>query len=586
MNLRQKTLLLTICPMVGLIAVLYSCLSIVLQRSYTQLEQQAAQRNLERVEEVITGDLDQLQFLTEDWASGNDVYQFMDDAGPDFIKSNFEDNVFASLELNFIVFATMEGEIIHGKGYDLELEEPIPIPVSLKQQLGKNSPLLRFPHIAHHYSGFIPVDDRLMLVAVEPILRSDETGPINGVLLMGRYLDEAKVEDIELRTKLDLEIYRPSQLDLPKPLQVALQDLNTAHGNTEISTTLRLSDANALAGYVLFPGVYEQPQLLVQTILPRDIYQQGQITIGYLGFALLGACGISILSIGLLLERVILRRLVKLSREVQHIGRSNDLTLRVDVEGNDELGSLGECVNDMLGELQVSNEKLTEEQQKAERLLLNILPAPVANELMHDSASIPQHFDEVTILFADIVGFTPLSKRLPPIELVSLLNKIFSAFDGLADNLGLEKIKTIGDAYMVAAGLPIPREDHVEAIAEMALAMLSATSVIQTKAGEDLEIRIGINTGVVVAGVIGTKKFIYDMWGDAVNIASRMESSSKPGKIQVTAATYEKLKDEYVLERRGLVPVKGRGEMETYWLEARRPEKQAQPQLEPLAKAN
>ncbi|MEM9486511.1 MAG: adenylate/guanylate cyclase domain-containing protein, partial [Cyanobacteria bacterium P01_F01_bin.116] len=381
-----------------------------------------------------------------------------------------------------------------------------------------------------------------------------------------------KVEDIELRTKLDLETYRPNQLDLPDHLQAALQNLNTNHGNTKISSTLRLLDADALAGYVLFPGVYQQPQLLVQTILPRDIYQQGRTNLRYLGFALLGACGISLLSIGLLLERVILRRLVKLSREVQHIGRSNNLTLRVDVDGKDELGSLSECVNDMLGELQISNEKITEEQQKAERLLLNILPAPVANELMHEATSIPQHFDEVTILFADIVGFTPLSKQLPPIELVSLLNQIFSAFDGLAETLGLEKIKTIGDAYMVAAGLPIPREDHVEAIAEMALAMLSAISIIQTKAGEELEMRIGINTGVVVAGVIGTKKFIYDMWGDAVNIASRMESSGKPGKIQVTAATYELLKEKYVLERRGLVKVKGRGDMETYWLEGRRAE--------------
>ena len=586
MNLRQKALLLTICPMVGLVAVLYSCLSIVLQRSYAQLERQVAQRNLERVEEVIIGDLEQLQFLTEDWAAWDDAYTFVEDADLDFIDANFKDHIFENLKLNFIVIANMEGEIVHGKGYDLASEEAIPIPVSLQQQLGKNSPLLEFPHIAYHHSGFITVDDQLMLVAVEPILRSDETGPVNGVLLMGRYLDGAKIEEIELRTKLELETYLPSQLDLPEPLQAALQDLNTAYGNTETSNTIHIWDTDQLAGYILFPGVYEQPQLLVQTMLPRDIYQQGKTNLQYLGLALLGACGISILSIGLLLERVILRRLMQLNREVQNIGQSNDLTLRVAVEGNDELGSLSTCVNDMLGELQVSNQQLTEEQQKAEQLLLNILPAPVANELMQSSASIPQHFDQVTILFADIVGFTPLSQQLPPIELVSLLNQVFSTFDGLAEALGLEKIKTIGDAYMVAAGLPVPRADHMEAIADMALAMLATTGVIQTKSGEDLEIRIGINIGVVVAGVIGTKKFIYDMWGDAVNIASRMESSSKPGKIQVTAATYELLKDKYVLERRGLIPVKGRGEMETYWLEARRPEQPAEQRFEPLLKAS
>lgn len=257
---------------------------------------------------------------------------------------------------------------------------------------------------------------------------------------------------------------------------------------------------------------------------------------------------------------------------MQHIGRANDLSQRVSVQGTDELSRLGQQINDMLGELQISSEKLAIEQQKAEQLLLNILPAPIAGELMQTQASVPQHFDEVTILFADIVGFTSLSHRLSPIKLVDLLNQIFSAFDGLAEQLGLEKIKTIGDAYMVAAGLPTPRSDHTEAIAEMALAMQHIITSFQAESGEPLQIRIGINTGVVVAGVIGTKKFIYDLWGDTVNVASRMEASSEPGQIQVTAATYDRLRDHYWLEPRGRIAIKGRGEMETYWLRGHRPD--------------
>ncbi len=213
-----------------------------------------------------------------------------------------------------------------------------------------------------------------------------------------------------------------------------------------------------------------------------------------------------------------------------------------------------------------AEEALRLEQQKSEQLLRNILPEAIANQLKQNPGAIAEQFNEVTILFADLVGFTPLSARLKPIELVNLLNQIFSIFDELAERLGLEKIKTIGDAYMVAAGLPIPRSDHADAIAQMALAMQSAVDCFQSQQGDKIQIRIGINTGVVVAGVIGTKKFIYDLWGDAVNVASRMESSGQPGSIQVTAATYERLKDKYLFQKRGAIKVKGKGDMVTYWL--------------------
>lgn len=209
---------------------------------------------------------------------------------------------------------------------------------------------------------------------------------------------------------------------------------------------------------------------------------------------------------------------------------------------------------------------LRKEREKSEKLLHNILPEAIADRLKQNPGAIAEQFNEVTILFADIVGFTPLSERLKPLELVSLLNQIFSKFDRLAQQLGLEKIKTIGDAYMVAAGLPIPKADHAEAIAEMALFMQAAIDNFRTERGECLQIRIGINTGMVVAGVIGTNKFIYDLWGDAVNVASRMESSGEPGNIQVTAATYDRLQDKYIFQKRGTIQVKGKGEMETYWL--------------------
>jgi class 3 adenylate cyclase len=198
--------------------------------------------------------------------------------------------------------------------------------------------------------------------------------------------------------------------------------------------------------------------------------------------------------------------------------------------------------------------------------LLNILPKEITEQLKNKAGSIAESFDEATILFSDIVDFTPLSSRISAVELVNLLNEMFSIFDEIADKYQLEKIKTIGDAYMLAGGIPIPRKDHAEAVANMALEMQFKMAEFQAKLNEPLEIRVGIHTGPVVAGVIGTKKFIYDLWGNAVNVASRMESSGLPGKIQVTSATYEKLKEQFILEDRGLVNVKGKGEMQTYWL--------------------
>jgi len=209
---------------------------------------------------------------------------------------------------------------------------------------------------------------------------------------------------------------------------------------------------------------------------------------------------------------------------------------------------------------------LRQEQEKSEQLLLNILPEPIAERLKHEHQIIAEDFAEVSVLFADIVGFTQLSSSMPPITLLNLLNQIFSIFDELCEHHQLEKIKTIGDAYMVVGGLPRSHLNHAHAIARMALDMQAAIAQFRDQTGQAFNMRIGINTGPVVAGVIGLKKFSYDLWGDTVNIASRMESQGIPGCIQVTAATYEKLKDTFEFEQRGMIDVKGRGKMTTYFL--------------------
>ncbi|HEX6580638.1 MAG TPA: adenylate/guanylate cyclase domain-containing protein [Actinomycetota bacterium] len=223
------------------------------------------------------------------------------------------------------------------------------------------------------------------------------------------------------------------------------------------------------------------------------------------------------------------------------------------------LASFAKQRNEALAALRV-------EQERSELLLMNILPSSIAERLKAASQTIADHFDAASILFADVVDFTPFAQRLAPAEVVGILDQLFSHFDALVERHGLEKIKTIGDAYMAAAGVPDPSPDHAHMAARLGLDMREAIATSAVGAGSGLELRIGINSGPVVAGVIGSKRFLYDLWGDAVNTASRMESQSTPGEIQITRATYELLKDEFVCRSRGTIEVKGKGQMETWYL--------------------
>jgi len=242
----------------------------------------------------------------------------------------------------------------------------------------------------------------------------------------------------------------------------------------------------------------------------------------------------------------------RLNQQSQHLHQQNQLLLAE------------------VRERTLAEQALREEQEKSERLLLNVLPKAIAEQLKQGETNPAQRFEEATILFADIVGFTTLASHLPALTLVRLLSEVFSGFDRLAAQLGLEKIKTIGDAYMVAGGVPTCQPNHAEAIMEMAIAMNHEIRRFRRQDNKPLRLRIGINTGTVVAGVIGLHKFSYDLWGDAVNVASRMESQGLPGKIQVTESTYQRLQHKYRFEQWGKVHIKGKGDMMTYLFAGRR----------------
>lgn len=248
----------------------------------------------------------------------------------------------------------------------------------------------------------------------------------------------------------------------------------------------------------------------------------------------------------------------------------NPTLLRARVSSSIEKKRLRDLDKLRLAQLQAEKELLQIEKDKSERLLLNILPKPIAERLKLGERTIANGHPIVTVMFADLVGFTALSRRTAPADLVGILNGIFTTFDLIVERSGLEKIKTIGDAYMLAGGIPLPREDHAQAVADVALQMIVALDRLNTANGTELKMRIGLNTGPIVAGVIGKRKFTYDLWGDTVNLASRMESSGLPGAIQVSASTHEALKNDFVLTERGQVEVKGIGPVQTYLLKARK----------------
>jgi class 3 adenylate cyclase len=307
------------------------------------------------------------------------------------------------------------------------------------------------------------------------------------------------------------------------------------------------------------------------------------------------ALGISLLAVALALVvsivvgAMLTGPVLALSATVKRFA-GKDFTARTTITTRDEIGQLGQSFNDMAEIIQQHSENLEHlidertkelyaEKQTSERLLLNVLPAPIAERLKREQGVIVDGFDQVSVIFADIVGFTAMSASTTPERLVAMLDELFSVFDDLAEVHGLEKIKTIGDAYMAVAGIPEPRDDHAPAAARMALDMQAALQEYASRTGANLAIRIGIHTGSVVAGVIGRKKFIYDLWGDTVNVASRMESHGIAGRIHISEATCERLRGSFEVQARGMMDIKGKGMMKTYLLVGEKPAEAATTEL-------
>ncbi len=295
-----------------------------------------------------------------------------------------------------------------------------------------------------------------------------------------------------------------------------------------------------------------------EAFAPIRRLQQELLVVGALALAV-------VLVIGAWLSRSLMGPLRELTAGVRRFASGNKQA-HVVVRTHDEIGQLCIAFNGMVDEITAQNAVIEAKNRENEALLLNVLPAPIANRLREGEQSIADGFANVTVLFADLVGFTELSSAMPPQKLVDLLNGLFTRFDQAAQEIGIEKIKTVGDAYMAVCGLPHPVPDHTERLVRMAIRMVHITREHALDNRVSMQLRIGINSGPVVAGVIGKSKYIYDLWGDTVNLASRMESTGVPGAIQVTRPVYEALRDKFAFEPRGVLDVKGKGQVEAWLL--------------------
>jgi class 3 adenylate cyclase/sensor domain CHASE-containing protein len=559
-SLRVRTLAAVVALVVALLAVLVAPLYVIVMGGFASLEERDARQNVTRVLNLLDAELTYLARLARDYAVWDDTYRFMVERDPSYPALNFMDTTFESNRTSLVVLAAPDGALAYAQAYDLDGRRRMPLPIPADRL----APPLRALAGGEVRQGLVLLDSGPLLVGAHPILTSEETGTPRGVLILGRALTETEVRRLSEATRLPLATFRA---DAALPPEVARA---RAQLSADAPVLVDAIDGDHIDGYALVQDVTGGEALVLRVPLPREIHHQGRRAMLALVGSLAAVGLVFAVVLVLALDRVVLRRLHRLASDVHGIGDTGDLSARVAVEGGDELAELARRVNGMLGSLEQVNAALVLEQEKSERLLLNILPEQIAARLKDSEQTIADSFSETSVLFADLVGFTQIAGRMPPPEMVALLNGIFTAFDDLADRYGLEKIKTIGDAYMAVAGLPTPRADHAAAVADMALDMLARLEAFNAAHGTAFALRIGIHSGPVVAGVIGRRKFIYDIWGDTVNLASRMESHGVPGAVQVSTETRRQLGDAFEVAPRGTIEVKGKGAMQTYLLLRRR----------------
>ncbi len=417
--------------LIFLVIILSIILTSITFNSFAKLEQQDVYQNIHRLKASLKEDITMLQRNVRTFSEWDDTYYFVDNINLDYQKTNLIAEVFDTLDIDLILIFNKNKQLVFA-GYH-EAGTVIEPPERFTTYLSPDSILTQSETI----KGILLIDNEVYIVAVQPILPDSRTGPANGSFVMAKKLSGKRLEELKLRTRLEISFI--------------IQDIAAVQpkfANNTDNVTTEAKDKHVISGYALVSDIYDKPVLLLKIDILRAIYQQGLKFITYLIMSLL-VVGMSFGVMTLIiLEKIILSPLVQLSGDVANIGINNNLSARVSkLSGDDELSIFASKINWMLDNLSQNAQEINTQQQKVEKLLLNVLPKEIVSQLTNNQEPIADYFEEVTILFADIVGFTDLSAKLELIELVNLLNKFFSDFDDMVEKLNLEKIKTIGDAY-------------------------------------------------------------------------------------------------------------------------------------------
>ena len=551
MKLLLKTTLVIALSLLCVLPAFYWIFRDVLLERYTDMEAHEVQRDLQGVLNALEKEQTELVELARKWAHWDATYAFVQERTSGYLEKNIDLQVLQSIRVNLALYLDSSGQWAAHAGYRLDSKgiaaawEGEEVRAYLRDQ---GRALLEYTGTDKVERGLLMVGNNVLLAASLPILHSNGSGPPAGVLVFLRRIDAGQFAEFDSRRHVKLEVL-PPDASVSQEVEMQLQQRRFA---------IAAPDPKWVHGYVLLRDFKHHPALLLKNTRYRMIYSEGRDLVDYFLLALVGFGMLLLVVVLWLLKNTVLADVTNLAAEVQ--GVTHHGGQRVTVRGDDELAQLAVEINRML-------DNLHREQEKSERLLLNILPPSIAARMRHGETMIVQRFDCVTVVFCDLVGFSNLTQSLQPERLVLVLDLIFSAFDYIADQHQLEKIKTIGDAYMAVGGAPQALAGHCAAAARAALELHVKLAQLSDELGLPLEMRVGISTGPVVAGVIGKYKFTYDLWGDAVNTAARMESHGVPGKIHCSREVFLALHEQFSFEPRGEIEVKGKGRLQTYFLE-------------------
>jgi len=401
MTLRKKTLLIIAATFLSLIAILYFASQNLLLNSFNELEEQNTRQNVERALSALSNDLSSLDATAGDWAGWDDTYAFIEDANTDYIESNLIDGTFTELKLNLMLFINSSGRTVFGKAFDLHNEEEIPVPQSLLEHLSDNNFLVTHPDTESSIAGIILLPEEPMLITSQPILTSEDEGPIRGTLIMGRYLDAAEIERLADITHLPLIMHRFTDPQIPPDFQEARLSLSE-----ETLILAQVLDEQSIAGYTVLRDIYGKPSLMLRVDMPRDIYQQGQEILVHRLWLIIIVGAVSGVVAMWILEKQVLSRLANLSKSVSGIGITGDLSKRVSLAGRDEISNLASGINNMLAALQKSEDELNE---KAEQLQVAAMEAQAANKAKSEFLSGVSH--ELRTPLTAIIGLSQLLQK-------------------------------------------------------------------------------------------------------------------------------------------------------------------------------